>query len=433
MVLIIVVMGSCAREEASKPKPIPEKPHSYTIMCYACCGGLDFDFDQMLEQMESLDIPKHINVVGQVKWTKGYYEHFDGRGGVSRFVYHHGYDENRFTEFAQSNYRVDEPQNIAEFISWAQAKAPADEYILVLFGHGNAYNPHSDAMTRGTLYDEYYKSYTSVGDIAEALCLADAPLSLVYMVSCMMNAMEYLSELAPYTEYTLASSHVSFTTFAELQLLVDGLMQYGQNGEDAIPQSVEYAISEEFRLHYVEEIYVSDKMLMDSSHMAEINAEIRGFVDIVSALYDEQEQIGEAAMFEKYQFTTSDIDAALVSSYDFLEVFIESYYASSWYSSMYNRDLVDVVCRVASATQYAPLIESSERVRNVAEKAVVHRVSSFVQGVDGVYPSVTLVNGDEWIELGFDEAGYEALAFDKATGWSKLLKVNKANFNHASK
>jgi hypothetical protein len=43
-------------------------------------------------------------------------------------------------------------------------------------------------------------------------------------------------------------------------------------------------------------------------------------------IYDEQGQIGEAAMLEKYQFTTSDIDEALVSSYDFLKVFMESYY-----------------------------------------------------------------------------------------------------------
>ena len=38
------------------------------------------------------------------------------------------------------------------------------------------------------------------------------------------------------------------------------------------------------------------------------------------------------------------------------------------------------------------------------------------------------VNG-EWKELGFDEANYEALAFDKATGWSRLLKRNNATYN----
>ena len=430
VVLIIVAMGSCAQEEAPKPKPIPEKPHSYTIMCYACCGGLDYDFGQMLEQVSTLNIPRHINVVGQVKWTKNLDTEFsDESGGVSRFVYGRNNSNFMFEEFEQIDYHVNDPRNIAAFISWAQKRAPADEYILLLFGHGNAYNPDSDAMTRGTLYDDYHRSYTSVGELAEALELADTHFSLVYMVSCMMNAMEYLSELAPYTDYTLSSSHVTFTSFAEIQLLVDGLMQYGQSGEDAIPQSVEYAVSEEFRLYYTEDIYVSDKILMDSNNIAELNAEIRGFIDMVCAFYDEQGQIGEAAMLEKYQFTTSDIDEALVSSYDFLKVFMESYYGQSWYSSMYNRDLVDVVSRVASATQDVKLIESAESVRNAAEIAIVYRVTSFVQGVDNVYPSVTLVSRDEWKELGFDEANYEALVFDRATGWSRLLKRNNAIYD----
>ena len=47
VVLIIVVMGSCAKEETPKPKP--EKPHSYTIMFYACCGGLDDSVDGMID------------------------------------------------------------------------------------------------------------------------------------------------------------------------------------------------------------------------------------------------------------------------------------------------------------------------------------------------------------------------------------------------
>jgi hypothetical protein len=96
---------------------------------------------------------------------------------------------------------------------------------------------------------------------------------------------------------------------------------------------------------------------------------------------------------------------------------------------MYNRDLVDVVSRVASATQDVKLIESAERVRNAAEIAIVYRVTSFVQGVDNVYPSVTLVSRDEWLELGFDEANYEALVFDRATGWSRLLKRNNAIYD----
>ena len=64
--------------------------------------------------------------------------------------------------------------------------------------------------------------------------------------------------------------------------------------------------------------------------------------------------------------------------------------------------------------------------------AIVSRVSSYVEDIDRVYPSVTLVNSEQWTALGFDEAKYEALAFDKATLWSRLLKRNRATYPHSN-
>lgn len=98
----------------------------------------------------------------------------------------------------------------------------------------------------------------------------------------------------------------------------------------------------------------------------------------------------------------------------------------------YNFDIVDAVSRVAAATQYPELLASAERVKESADMAIVSRVSSYVEGIDSVYQSVTLVNSEQWIALDFDKARYESLAFDKATLWSRLLKRNRATYPHSN-
>uniref|UniRef100_UPI004057881A hypothetical protein n=1 Tax=Alistipes sp. TaxID=1872444 RepID=UPI004057881A len=48
--------------------------------------------------------------------------------------------------------------------------------------------------------------------------------------------------------------------------------------------------------------------------------------------------------------------------------------------------------------------------------------------VERVYYTVTLVNKSQYEALGYEDSGYEATAFDLATGWSRLLKRNDAQY-----
>ena len=97
-----------------------------------------------------------------------------------------------------------------------------------------------------------------------------------------------------------------------------------------------------------------------------------------------------------------------------------------WYRRCYTCDIVSIVNKVAGATNHPDLNESAQRVEFAASEALEYQRLFWS---DRVYFSVVLVNSSEWKELGFDEANYEALAFDKATGWSRLLRRNNATYN----
>ena len=110
--LLLCALTSCSLETDVTPEPVDTTPKkSYTILYYSCSSGLDNAIEPFFEQVKQLDIPEHINVVGQVKWNDG---------NVERFVYNHLSDRANLDSFADVEYRVDDPENLAAFITWAR-------------------------------------------------------------------------------------------------------------------------------------------------------------------------------------------------------------------------------------------------------------------------------------------------------------------------
>lgn len=432
--LLMCTLTSCSIEKDVTPKPVDDTPKtSYTILYYTCCSGLDRVVEPFFIEVGNLNIPEHINVVGQVKWSYGYksdsVELADGSGDVQRFVFDHDANKAVVEDFATSEYRVDDADNLAEFIAWAREAAPADKYIMVFCGHGNAYHPAFDDVTRGLLRDDQFTSYLGIGDISEAFekaNIAEDKFALTMMVSCLMNTLEYSTELVPYTNYFLASGHVTVSTSRELYSLVEALVKHGQD-EDAIVNTVKCALEADYANLSAE--HVQDTTLTKSTRIKKLNEDIKSFVNRVCALYDEQVVLGADAMQEKYGFTTADIDRALASSYYYLQPFLDANGdISSWYQCSYNYDIVDVAGRVSAETCDEQLLCYASDIKEHAEEAILYQQTYNLD--KSVFHAVTLVNRDEWEELRFEDANYDELAFDKATGWSRLLKVNRAAFEH---
>ncbi len=442
-IIVMLLISACSKETTpqSQPEPEPKPKRTYTIMYY-CCGGGDldsyFEFIVDIHQNRQESLADNINLVGQIKWSVGYHsENSDGNGKVSRFKYDHKSNSNIYDTFADANYAMDGAENLAEFISWAKEIAPADEYIMIFAGHGNGYHPAFDRNdTRGIIRNDISKVYLGIQDICRACEMTDTRFSLMEMVCCLVNCMEYVSELEPYVDYYIASCHASTISGGELYYITEALMQIKEYDDVSVANVGKHLIDRMYDYYEDPQMFMSlasEHSITDCSKVGSIHRAIRSFVDRVVALYDTELEIGDSAMQEQYGFTTKDIDNALSESYyPVLASFSESYIKRvEWYRLDFMHEIIDIAYRVAEATNDVDIQVSAEAICTACEETIYHQRSINIEDVDKVYYTVTLVNKDQYESLGYAEGGYEDTAFDRATGWSRLLKRNNGVYVHS--
>ena len=436
MAVIMLVAAACNFEVPyNPPTPTPDATKSYTIMIYGCGGGnLDIYNEEVIRAVTELNIPSNINILGEMKWSNGYTSKWsDGSGSVTRLKYNHKSKQYDNSLLCDNSYRIDDNSNLIEFIEWATTEAPADEYVIIFIGHGNAYSPSfEDGTTRGILRDDEDIAYLGLRGIAEAFKVTGVHFNLTYMISCLTNTIEYVTELAPYSDYYLAPNHVTAISGGEIYLLIEGLMAVEQYDKSSIAEAAAYYIDKDYDLWWNQNPLTIDHTLTECGKIGELNSAIRKFTDSVVALYDEEAKIGTEAMLSLHGFTTTAIDKALSSAYYPLRAhFSESEIQNmEWYRLSYALDIADIATKVAKATNSSDIMAAAEEIKQAATEAIVHQRAINLKSIDRVYYATTLINKGQWTTLGLKDARYERTAFDIATGWSRLLKVNNATFLH---
>ena len=445
-IILTLLISACGKDTTPQSQPGPEPgpetetKRTFTIMFYCCGGELDQYNEEVINIYHKMDtgIAENINVVGQIKWSEGYRsEYADGKGGVSRLKYDHKSNRNIYSKFADAEYHMNCAESLAQFITWAKEEAPADEYIMIFAGHGNGYHPAFDRNdTRGIIRDDKLTSYLGIQDISQACEMTGTHFSLMEMVCCLVNCIEYASELAPYVDYYLASCHVTTISGGELYYITEALMQMEEYDARSIADCAKSLVDMTYDYYEDPKMYMeltTEHSITECSKVGNIHEAMRSFVDKVVALYDTELEIGREAMLEQYGFTTEDIDNALSSSYyPVLTAFSEDYMKRvEWYRLNFMHEVVDVVYRVAEATLDAEIYAAADSIRKASEEAIYHQRAVNVEAVDKVYYTVTLVNRDQYESLGYADGGYENTAFDRATGWSRLLKRNNGLYVHS--
>ena len=445
-IILTLLISACGKDTTPQSQPGPEPgpetepKRTFTIMFYCCGGELDQYNEEVINVYHKMDtgIAENINVVGQIKWSEGYRsEYADGKGGVSRLKYDHKSNRNIYSKFADAEYHMNCAESLAQFITWAKEEAPADEYIMIFAGHGNGYHPAFDRNdTRGIIRDNKLTSYLGIQDICQACEMTDTHFSLMEMVCCLVNCIEYASELAPYVDYYLASCHVTTISGGELYYITEALMQMEEYDAISIADCAKSLVDMTYDYYEDPKMHMklaTEHSITECSKVGNIHEAMRSFVDKVVALYDTELEIGREAMLEQYGFTTEDIDNALSSSYyPVLATFSEDYMKRvEWYRLNFMHEVVDVVYRVAEATLDAEIYAAADSIRKASEEAIYHQRAVNIEAVDKVYYTVTLVNRDQYESLGYADGGYEDTAFDRATGWSRLLKRNNGLYVHS--
>lgn len=412
-------------DEHPEPKPDPE---SYTIMYYACGGGtLDNGLEIVLRSAELVECKEHINVTASVKWSMGRVNKIcGGEGGVYRLQLGSNTDGLAIEPVGDEEYPIHTPESIADFISWSKATAPADNYILILAGHGNGWHPGVGLEhTRGTVRDTDLDRYISLEELNAGIAISDTHFKLISFNSCLMNTLEYLTELSDDTDYILAPCHVSVLLGSELSFLMTELGELEERGNEAFLTAMESYMtdaSEQMAL-YNDQESVLDLIFTDTTRIALLNKAIGDLRNEIVTLYELEQEIGVEAMKERYGGSIANLEVILSDAYNFLTTHEsdEEIADMEYMRQSFTFDIVDIARRAATA-----IPELSATAEEVAQRAAEARTMYCIESTEtiDVYYGVTLTNKGEWKAKGYEAAGYTATSFDKATGWSQFLRRN---------
>jgi hypothetical protein len=310
-----------------------------------------------------------------------------------------------------SDFKVEDSQNLVDFIEWAKEVAPADEYIIIFCGHGNAWHPAFDGDTRGVIRDGTTNQYLGLQAIVDAFETTNTHFNMTMFISCLMGNIEYIAEIAPYTDYYFASSHVTSVSGNELYLLVKELANMSVYDNDSVVSAVASYLKYDYENFWNRWPMGADHTLTKCSNIGDLLAAYKVFTDRLVEIYDDNREVVDTAMGSSYDFLTK---AFTVDEIGKLE----------WYRMSYTYDMVDIATNVADAVGDEQLLVAAAAVEDAAKRSIILQQSCNIEDVERVYYAIDLVNADSWENLGFGDGGYCSTKFDQATGWSRILKIN---------
>ena len=422
------------------------EPPTYTIIYYASGGGaedaaagrgLDFAIEKSIEYfLDKRKLEKNVKFTACIKWSKGYEgKYVNGDGQTYRFFIDKEHDGHDFELVGDNSYAINDPNNIAEFISWSKEVAPSDEYIVVFSGHGNGWHPEvgvNDTIesTRGIMRDTDTGRYISCEELNEGLEIADTHFRMIFLGSCLMNTIEYVTALSQYADYILASSHISIMFTTELNLLAHMLERdIKDNSDQTFVSGINDYLNNGINTTISNTDHVYDRIdftLTDCKKVDGILEATKNFTDTIIALYDEEESIGEEAFKQKYGATIADMELSMAESYYFLGQFMsdEEIHESEYIRQSFTYDLGDIALKASEALDNDKLKSAYEALHKASQDAQSVCYTTTMVSKKKLHHSVVLTNAEKWEERNYDDSGYEELLFDKRTGWSRLLKRN---------
>jgi hypothetical protein len=161
---------------------------------------------------------------------------FDEKKGTTQFL-----DLPDSCILQEDAFAMFSPQSIAQVIQQASKAAPAQNYILLLAGHAGGWEVASDGeypqpnqAPASAVSDPHYKKRgIKAKELHDGIQQSGIHITSIIFDCCMMNNIEYLSELVDVTDYTFASGHTS--KGSNLDELVD-ILYSAKNIEGVLKQ-----------------------------------------------------------------------------------------------------------------------------------------------------------------------------------------------------
>lgn len=486
LMMTTAVLTSCSVEDNPTSKPEQERLAEYTIMYYTG-GAADVD-TYMLALIDSFynanpEAYKRVNVVIQYKYSTvenlscsdlaaAYGSEFCTTFGgktlrwivdPAKTLEQEASDEGNI--YGADNADITCPDSLTNFINWAAQKYPAKKYMLVVADHGGGYLPVTELPETETtrtnrvllVDDGNNRKAFNVWSLSRGIKNANVRLQTVFMLACMMNNMEYQFELKDLCDYVIASTYTMPAWGGALNELPELLSQPNVDIEKALDtfcrDDVKSWESEESG-NPESTVFYADLTVTRTANIDKLGTLMRQFVDRLCETYTNGTEAQKQAIDsctaravkvqENYPYYDvakymSSIMSALPEVYDTsfynqMRGAFNSCIAAQYYSAYLTAHhyMVDYSVLLGTGGAYNYLMWNTNQ-----ETGAMTPTSGLLFADNGEKYQFALVPTDdsqsykmENITLQGNWGGtlantYEQLAFDKAVGWSRWLRLNR--------
>ena len=480
MATAIMALGFTACDNSDDnptQQPDPEELAEYTIIYYGHGGG---NRDSLyVEKIGDLykanpNAFKKVNAVVQFKYsTKENLEEqkFTAEdcqklaGKTARWavdptkeVFQQAFDAANF--YGADNADMTCPDSLTNYINWAVKAYPAKKYMLIVHDHGGGYQPNDDlpetATTRGMIYDDGNDSkHFTVKSFRRAVASANVRFETIYLDACLMNGLEYHFELQDLCDYVIAATYSKPSAGGAYNVLPEVLSQTPIDIEKALDTYCKANVDSWDKAWEITEntpLY-TDMTVTRTKNIAHLGQMLRQFTDKLCDTYKN----GTDAQRKAIDYCTASAVKIEMSrpNYDAIKYTKSIVNAlPEVYGNDFNNQMKEAFnnCIVAQyfsrylaahdyMVDYSVLIgfegsftSTSWKKDKATDKQVPFREVQYAE--DGktyifslsptdnpeYYEATLITEGDSWGSTLADT--YEQLAFDRAVGWSRWIRLN---------
>ena len=403
----------------SEDNPVDEKVADYTIIIYGMAGGeMDHSIEDIWRETQTWLPDGKIRVLALNKYGSDS-DKFSGKYGTPGEVLTFELDKNTqfetlHKEGAQTDsFELYNPANLTALLNRAKKEMPANEYVLVLYGHGGGfdavtdYPKYNESLTRGVLSDETLgRMSMNMYELTTAISNSDINhLKAILFHNCLMGAMEALTEVSPYTDYMIATP---FMLTSEENPLIPILVKNLRSAPDFETAARQTLSDSKARLY---EGYVKEGVPFNGNVELLKSQELQAVCDAAKKL--------ATRLCELYPTQQDAIDKATCQVYQF-------YQSKTYY------DLLDYAGKLAELTGDSQLANIHNEMETAFHRAILQQVNIDL-GVMPTLPfyslSVVLTDHQRYNQTIYGDVdfgtSYELNKFHRLTDWGRWLDTNQ--------
>ena len=476
-----LTMTSCTSDIEDNPvtPPEPEQLAEYTLLYYGHGGGnRDNYYINKICDFYNADpaVFEKVNVVVQFKFSTaenmkeiGYDDRTSEIFGSKTLRWAidpeigAGRQLSTANLYGEDNADLTCPDSLTNFINWAAKAYPAKKYMLIVHDHGGGYLPDDDlpeatpANTRGLIYDDGNSSrHFTVKSFRRAIAAANVRCETIFMDACLMNNLEYQFELQDLCDYVIAPTYSKPSIDGAYRVLPEQLALASGNIEQALDNYCKACVASWDEAFGIDEttLAYTDMTVTRTANIAHLGEVLREFTDRLCDTYTNGTEAQQQAIDN---CTASAIKVELCCpNYDAIKyvrsliIALPEVYGDDFYNRMkeaFNNCIVgqyfskyltahdymvDYSVLLGAAGTYSYAFWKTDEQTGVqvpdyelvfADNGECHFFHLYPTDDPQYYQRELWGGVYTWKSTLADT--YEQLAFDRAVGWSRWLRLNR--------